>query len=83
METEEIILIFFIGIPLLICEIVMFMNRKVSLDYMLSNWYRFSKQSEFYNERGNKARKVGWIIFIVGMIAIFIMFANQAQNLSA
>lgn len=73
MGTDELIVYLVFLIPLIICGIIMLRNRKVSLDYMLSNWYRFSKPSEYYNEKGNKAGKIGLAILIIGFIALIIV----------
>jgi len=79
MEIAWLIAMLVIGISLLICSALMFMNRKVDFRSWLRDPYWFGK-SELYNERGNKFRKLYIVIYIVGVIVVITLFLIMIKS---
>ena len=79
MEAAWLISLLIIGISLLVCQVLMFMNRKVDFRCMLRNPYWFAK-SELYNERGNKFRKLYLAIYVVGIVVVISFFVVMSRS---
>jgi uncharacterized membrane protein len=77
--TVWLVIILILGIAMLICDVLMFKNRKVAVRKLFfTTFSRF--KPELYNERGNRFRKIWIVLYIVGIIFAFGMLIFMSYN---